>query len=147
MAVGNNSSLGQTQDGRSRFTRLTAASFPRRLAAEKVPPFNLYATVEIIRESQFPNSSQALSAQDTRPSISNDEQAGEVGVASASSANNPSARMPIHQLLIWTQLGGRLELRREIPRGMAVDLILNGRKSEWRLVRGSCPRDEVLRGV
>ena len=55
--------------------------------------------------------------------------------------------MPIHQLLTWTRVEGRLVLRREIPVGMAVNLMLNGFKSEWRLVRGSCPRDEVLRGI
>ena len=55
--------------------------------------------------------------------------------------------MPIHQLLTWTQVEGRLELRRKIPRGMTVDLVLDGGKGEWRLVRGSRPRDEVVRGV
>ena len=55
--------------------------------------------------------------------------------------------MPIHQLLTWTQVEGRLALLSDIPDGMAVNLMLNGFKSEWQLVRGSCPRDEVLRGI
>ncbi len=55
--------------------------------------------------------------------------------------------MPVHQLLTWTRVDGHLALLSEIPMGMAVDLVLNGFKSEWRLVRGSCPRDEVLRGI
>jgi hypothetical protein len=55
--------------------------------------------------------------------------------------------MPTHQLLAWTLVDGHLELRREIPEGMAVDLVLNGLKSQWRLVRGCRPRDEVLRGI
>lgn len=147
MAADNRASLGQTQNERSRFTRLTAGWFPQRPGARKVPPFDLQSTVELLRESQLPNSSQALSAQDTRPSIGNDGQAGEVGVSATFSEKSSSARMSIRQLMTWTQLGGRLELRREIPRGMAVDLILKGRKSELRLARGSRPKDEVLRGI
>jgi hypothetical protein len=147
MAVDNHGSMGQTQDGRSRFTRLTAGWFPQRPGARKVPPFDLQSTVELVREYQLPNSTQTLSAQDTRPSIGNNGQAGEVGGAPTFSALNSSARMSIRQLMTWTQLGGRLELRREIPRGMAIDLILKGRKSELRLARGSRPKDEVLRGI
>jgi len=147
MAVDNHASLGQTRDRGSRFTRLTAGWFPQRPGAQKAPPFDLKSTIELLRESQLPNSSQALSAQDTRPSIGNDRQAGEVGVSATLPAKSSSARMSIRQLMTWTQLGGRLELRREIPRGMAVDLILKGRKSELRLARGSRPKDEVLRGI
>jgi len=147
MAGDNQASLGQTQDGRSRFTRLTAASYPQRLAAEKVPPFNLRGTIEVISNSQPPTSIQTLSVQDTRPSIGNGGQAGEEGAATLFSANNSSAGMSIHELMTWTRLGGKLALRREIPRGMAIDLILNSRKSELRLARGSRPKDEVVRGI
>ena len=147
MAIGNRSSLGQKQDGRSRFTRLTAAPYPRRLAAEKIPPFNLRGTIEVISNFQPPNSIQTLSEQDTRPSIGNGGQAGEVGAAPTFTANNSLARMSIHQLMTWTRLGGQLALLREIPRGMAVDLTLNGRKSNWRLVGGSRPKDAVLGGI
>ena len=150
MAVGNNGSPGQAEQGWSRFARLTAASFPRRLAVHRVPPFDLRGTVEVISKSQTPDSRRMLAKQDTRPSIGKVRQNGAdrtAGVGPLIAARKSGTRMPIHQLLTWTQVEGHLELRREIPRGMTVDLVLDGVKSEWRLVRGSCPRDEVLRGV
>ena len=150
MAVGNNGSPGQAERGWSRFARLTAPSFPRRLAALKVPPFDLRGTIEVISQSQTPDSRRVLAKQDTRPSIGKVRQNGAeraVGVLPAFAARKSGSRMPIHELLMWTLVDGRLALRREIPMGMAVDFVLNGYKSKWRLVRGSMPRDEVLRGV
>ena len=147
MAMVSNSSQGRSQDGGSRFTRLTAAFYPRRPVEKKTPPFDLRATVDIIRGPETSNSHENLAAQDTRPSISVVKQNGGVGAEHVVAANKSTARMPIHQLLSWTRLDGHLELNREIPRGMALDLMLKGRKSEWRMVRGSTPRDEVLRGV
>ena len=147
MAVGSYGSPGRSQDGRSRFTRLTAAFYPHRPAAKKTPPFDLRATVDIIRGPETSNSRKDWGAQDTRPSIRMVRQNGGVGVEHIVVVNKSPARVPIHQLLSWTRLDGHLELHREIPRGMALDLMLKGRKSKWRLVRGSTPRDEVLRGV
>ena len=150
MAVGNNGSPGQAEHGRGRFARLTAASFPRRLAAHRVPPFDLRGTIEILSKPQTLDSRQVLAEQDTRPSIGKFRQNGAertVGVVPLFASRKSGIRMPIHQLLTWTRVEGRLVLRREIPVGMAVNLMLNGFKSEWRLVRGSCPRDEVLRGI
>ena len=147
MAVGSNGSPGQLLDRGSRFARLTAAFYPQRPMAKKTPPFDLRATVDIIRGPKTSNSYEDLAAQDTRPSISMDRQNGGVGAEHIFAVNKSPARVPIHQLLSWTRLDGHLELHREIPRGMALDLLLKGRKSEWRLVRGSTPRDEVLRGV
>ena len=109
-----------------------------------LPPFDLRATV---RESPPLNSSQVLAAQDTRPSIGNIRQNGGFGVDPILGADKSQTRMSIHEILIWTRLDGHMELRREVPRGMAIDLILKGRKSECRLARGSWPRDEVLRGI
>ena len=147
MAVGSNNSPGRSQDGWSRFMRLTAAFYPQRFAAKKTPPFDLRATVDIIRGPKTSNAHEDLAAQDTRPSIGMAMQDGGVGVEHIFDVDKSPARMPIHQLLSWTRLDGHLELHREIPRGMALDLMLKGRKSKWRLVRGSTPRDEVLRGV
>ena len=150
MAVGNNGSPGQAERGWSRFARLTAASFPRRLAARSVPPFDLRGTIEVISKSQTPDSRRVLAERDTRPSISKVRQNGAertVGVVPLFAARKSGTRMPIHQLLTWTQVDGRLALRRKIPMGTALDFVLNGYKSEWRLVRGSRPRDEVLRGI
>jgi hypothetical protein len=147
MAVGNDDSPNQSQDRGSRFARLTAAAYTQRPPARRMPPFDLHATVELIRESPTLNSSQVLAAQDTRPSIGKIRQSGGFGVEPILEAGKSQTRMSIHEILIWTRLDGHMELRREIPRGMALDLVLKGRKSEWRLVRGSWPRDEVLRGV
>ena len=150
MAVGSNGSQGQAEHGLSRFTRLTAASYPGRPAEQKIPPFDLRGTIEVISKSRKPNSGWGLAERETRPSIGKDRQNGAdrtIRIAPLFVAGMSGARMPIHQLLTWTQVEGRLELRRKIPRGMAVDLVLDGGKGEWRLVRGSRPRDEVVRGV
>jgi len=150
MAVGNNGSPGQAEHGRGRFARLTAAAFPRRLEAHKVPPFDLRGTIEVLSKSQTPDSRRVLAEQDTRPRFGKIRQNGAertVGVVPIFSAGESGARMPIHQLLAWTRVDGYLAIHREIPRGMTVDLVLNGQKSKWRLVRGSRPRDEVLRGI
>lgn len=150
MAVGSNGSPGQAEHGRSRFARLTAASFPRRLAAHRVPPFDLRGTIEVISGSQMPDSRRVLAEQDTRPSIGKVRQDGAERTIKGVSMFAPRksrSRMPIHQLLAWTRVDGYLAIHREIPRGMTVDLVLNGPKSNWRLVRGSRPRDEVLRGI
>jgi len=115
MAVGNKGSPSRSQDGGSRFTRLTAAFYPQRPAAEKTPPFDLRATVDIIRGPETSNSHEELAAQDTRPSISVARQNGGVEVEHKFAVNKSPARMPIHQLLTWTRLDGHLELHREIP--------------------------------
>ena len=150
MAVGNNGSPGQAERGWSGFARLTAASFPRRLAAHRVPPFDLRGTIEVISKPQTPDSRRVLAEQDTRPRFGKVRHNGAertVGVVPLFAARKSATRMPIHQLLAWTRVDGYLAIHREIPRGMTVDLVLNGFKSEWRLVRGNSPRDEVLRGV
>ena len=147
MAVGSNGSPRRSRYGGRRFTRPTAASYPQRPAAKKIPPFDLRATVDIIGGLETSASHENLAGQDTRPSISMDRQNGGFGAEHMVAASKSPARIPIHQLLFWTRLDGHLELHREIPRGMTIDLMLKGRKSEWRLVRGSTPKDEVLRGI
>ena len=150
MAVGSNGSQGQAEHGLSRFTRLTAASYPRRPAEQKIPPFDLRGTIEVISKSRKPNSGWGLAERETRPSIGKDRQNGAERTIKGVPMFAPrksGSRMPIHQLLAWTRVDGYLAIQREIPRGMTVDLVLNGPKSNWRLVRGSRPRDEVLRGI
>ena len=66
MAVGNNGSPGQAERGWERFARLTAPSFPRRLAAHRVPPFDLRGTIEILSKPQTLDSKRVLAEQDTR---------------------------------------------------------------------------------
>lgn len=147
MAVRNKGSPDLSQDGGNRFARLTAASYWRRPPDHRTPPFDLHSTVELVKESPPLNSSQVLAAQETRPSFGKIRSNGGPGEEPISGADKSQTRMSIHEILIWTRLDGHMELRREIPRGMAIDLILKGRKSECRLARGSWPRDEVLRGI
>ena len=150
MAVGNNGSPGQAERGWERFARLTAPSFPRRLAAHRVPPFDLRGTIEILSKPQTLDSKRVLAEQDTRPRFGKVRQDGAertVGVAPLFAARKLGNGMPVHQLLMWTRVDGHLALLSEIPVGMTVNLMPNGFTSEWRLVRGSCPRDEVLRGI
>ena len=147
MAVGNIGTPSQVQHGWSRFARLTAESYPDRLTPHEIPPFYLHAKIGEISKSQPPSLARATAIKDTRQTNSNGRQNGGARGVPASAAEKPVARMPIHLLLAWTQVEGYLAVRREVPNGMTVDLLLNGLQSEWRLVRGSWPRDEVLRGV
>ena len=147
MAVGNNGTPSQAQREWSRFARLTAESYPDRLTPHEIPPFDLHAKIGEISKSQPPSLVRVIATKDTGLSNSNGRQNGGARGVPASAAELPQTRMPIHLLLAWTKVEGYLALGREVPIGMAVDLVLNGLQSEWRLVRGSWPRDEVLRGV
>lgn len=55
--------------------------------------------------------------------------------------------LSVHQLLRWIEVDGRLKLQRALSPGTAIDLVLKGTRSEFRVVRGSSPKDEVVRGV
>ncbi len=148
--MGSNGSPGEKRYEQTRLARLSAVLTAERRAVQKAPDHPRHAPLDRIIVSQTQSLIKALAEQDTRPitgKVRLNLAERTVSVVPIFAAGNTAARMPIHQLLTWTQVDGRLALRREIPTGMAVDLALNGSKSKWRLVRGSSPKDEVLHGV
>lgn len=150
MAGGENDSPAETKYEQTRLARLSAALYGESRAVQKAPDHPRHRTLDRFSPSQTHSSIRPLAEQDTRPitgKVRLNLAERKVSVVPIFAARSAGARMPTHQLLTWTQVDGHLALRREIPRGMALDLVLNGLKSDWRLVRGSCPRDEVLRGI
>jgi hypothetical protein len=150
MAVGENGSPGEARYEQTRLARLSAVLFGERRAVHKAREHPRHGALDRFSPPQTQSSIRPLAEQDTRPitgKVRLNLSERKVSVVPIFAARNARDRMPTHQLLTWTQVDGHLALRREIPRGMALDLVLNGLKSEWRLVRGSCPRDEVLRGI
>ncbi len=147
MALGKNGSAGVARQERTRLARLTAALYLGRLNAQKPPGHVRPTALDLIRRSRILDAGRVADAPQTRAGTDKVGQNGGVSVVPAFAARKSASRMPIHELLAWTLLDGHLALLSEIPTGMAVNLILKGFKSEWQLVRGSSPRDEVLRGV
>lgn len=150
MAVGETGSPGEARYEQTRLARLSAVLYGERRAVHKAPDHSRQGALDRFSASQTQSSIRPMVEQDTRPitgKVRLNLAERKVSAVPIFAARNAGAKMPTHQLLTWTQVDGHLALRREIPRGMAVDLVLNGLKSEWRLVRGSCPRDEVLRGI
>jgi hypothetical protein len=68
-------------------------------------------------------------------------------VVSVFGPRESDTRMSTHQLFTWARVDGRISLGRPLPKGTVVNLVLNGAKSECRIVRGFSPKDEVIRGV
>ena len=147
VAEGGKGARATEQKASHRFARLTAASYPTRQAQDRIPPFDLRGTIEVISSSEVPNLARALAEQDTRPSLGSTAYVRAWDPRSDDSEKRESIRMPIRDLLSWTRLDGHLAIDRVIPRGMTLNLLLEGRKSKWRLVRGNFPKDEVVRGV